>query len=129
MLLVQSCVTVGVTSNPITKARSLLGLENLEQELGGRLLLELKARADRGAGVDDDAHAHGQIDLLVKGVHPGRRLLVVEQGKVALLQVGNVVPVLVSHREDEVDLVDAEVNHGGRSHRLALRRLPGCGGV
>ena len=84
------------------------GLENLQQKLGGRLLLELKAGANRGAGVDDDAHAQRQIDLLVEGVDLGRRLLVVEQGKVALLQVGNVVPMLVGDGEDEVDLIDAQ---------------------
>ena len=49
-----------------------LGLENLQQKLGGRLLLKLEARANRGAGVDDDAHAQGQIDLLVERVDLGR---------------------------------------------------------
>ena len=55
-----------------------------------------------------NAHAQRQIDLLVEGVHLGRRLWIVEQRKVALLQVGNVVPMLVRHREDEVDLIHAQ---------------------
>jgi hypothetical protein len=86
------------------------GLEHLEQKLGGRLLLKLEAGADGGAGVDDDAHAQRQIDLLVKRVDLGRRLLVVEQRKVALLQVGNVVAVLVGDGEDEVDFIDADMD-------------------
>ena len=49
----------------------------------------------------------GKIDLLAEGVDPGRRLLVVEQGKIALLQVGNVVAVPVGHRKDEVNFVRA----------------------
>jgi len=36
--------------------------EDIEQKLGGGLLFELKARADRGAGVDDDADTQGQVD-------------------------------------------------------------------
>ena len=39
-----------------------------------------------------------------------RRLLVVEQGKVALVKVGDVVAVLVSDGKDEADLVDADMN-------------------
>src|SRR5580698_2443174 len=42
------------------------GLEDREQELRGRLLLKLKARADGGTGVNDDADAQGKIDLLAK---------------------------------------------------------------
>ena len=40
-------------------------------------------------GVDYEfPRAVRQIDLLVKRVHPGGRLLIVEQCKIALLQVG-----------------------------------------
>ncbi len=88
-------------------------LEDLQQKFGRRLLLELEARADRGAGVDDDSHAQPQIDLLVEGVHFGRSLLVVEQGKVTLLEVGNIVAVLVGNGEDQVDLVDGQPEYGG----------------
>ncbi len=56
-------------------------------------------------------------------------LLVVEQRKVALLQVGNVVPMLVGHREDEVDFIDAQLD-GGRVHIATCvgswRVPPGC---
>ena len=82
----------------------------------------MKAGTNRGAGVDDDPHAQGQIDLLVEGVHLGRRLLVVEQGKVALLQIGIVMPMPVGDGEDEVDLIDAQFDCG----RARIRRLIGC---
>ena len=57
------------------------------------------------------------------------RLLVVEQRKVALLQVGDVVAVLVSDREDEVDFVDAEMKDSGCliGRSLSARSLRGCG--
>jgi len=74
-----------------------------------------KARVNRGTGVNDNADAQGQIDLLVEGVHMFRRLPVVEQGKVALLQISNVVAVLVSDGEDEVDFVDRGFE-GGDAH-------------
>ena len=106
------------------KGAVALGFQYLEQKLSCRLLLELKTGADGGAGVDDDAYAQGQIDLLVERGDLRGRLLVVEQREVALLQIGDVVAVLVSHREDQVDLVDAELE--GRAVILALSRLRGC---
>ena len=72
------------------------------------MLLELKAGTNRRTSIYDDAYAQGQIDLLVEGVYPRRRLLVVEQGKVALLQIGIIVPMPVGNGKDEADLVDAE---------------------
>ncbi len=49
-------------------AVALRALSIVKQKLGRRLLLKLEARADGGAGVDDDAHAQRQIDLLVERV-------------------------------------------------------------
>ncbi len=123
--LVQSAVTVGVTSNPITKARSLLAFRIWSRNSDGRLLLKLKAGMNRGAGVDDNANAQGQIDLLVEGVDPFRRFLVVEQCEIVQLQVGNVMAVLVSHREDEIDLIHGRLQRGHahiRSRRIWLSR-------
>jgi len=91
------------------------------------LLLELKARADGGAGVDDDADAQRQIDLLVKRVDVRGRLLVVKQGKVALLQVGNVMPMLVSDGEDEVTSLTPRWTMVGVSTFCAsVAGAPGC---
>jgi len=56
----------------------------------------------------------------VEAVHLLRSALIVEQREVALLQVGNVVAVLVSDGEDEIDFVDAEVNDSGRLIGLRL---------
>ena len=96
-----------------------LRLEHIEQELGGRLLLELEAGADGGAGINNDAHAQRQVDLLVKRVDALRRLLVIEKGKVVLTQVGDVVPMLVSDGEDEADFIDADMD--GRRARIGGR--------
>ena len=123
---VQSCVDGGRDVEAHHEGAVLAGLENLQQKLGGRLLLKLKAGANGGAGVNDDADAQRQIDLLVKGIDSRRRLLVVEQGKVAQLEIGDVMAVLVSHREDEVDLVDAQADGGRRSGRTGRER-PGAG--
>ena len=97
------------------------GFENLQQELGGGLLFELKAGTDGGAGVDHNANAQRQIDLLAEVVDACWRFLVVEQGEVALLQVGNVVAMLVSDGEDEVHFIDTEMNDW-----RGLIRLIGC---
>ena len=101
----------------------VLCFEHLKQKLSGRLLLELEAGADGGAGVNHDADAQRKIDLLVKGVDLFRRLLVVEQGEVVLGQVGDVVSVLVGDREDEVDFVDADM----KGRRAGVRIRPGPG--
>ena len=53
------------------------------------------------------------------------RLLVVEQREVALLEIGNVVAVLVSDGEDQVDFVDAE-SEGRADVLVLLRRAAGC---
>ena len=51
-------------------------VEDLEEELDGRVLLELKALADGAAGVEHDADTEGEIGLLVEldDGFPGGRL-------------------------------------------------------
>ena len=119
------------------KGAIALGLEDLQQKLDGGLLLELKAGTNRGAGIDDDAYTQRQIDLLAERGDLFRRLLVVEQRKVALLQIWNVVAVLVGHGEDEIDFVDADAagwaryqqasSAAGRGLLAGSRRLGGMG--
>src|SRR5277367_6829475 len=82
------------------------GLDDLKKKLDSRLLLELEARPDGGAGVDHDADAQGQIRLPGKAVDAFRGLLVIEEREVALLEVRDEVPVAVGNRKDEIDFVD-----------------------
>src|SRR5271166_127397 len=83
-----------------------LWLHDLEKELNRCLLLELEARADGGACVDDNANTQGQVGLLGKAVDALRSLLIVKQGKVALLEVADEVAVMVGDAEDQIDFVD-----------------------
>src|SRR6185312_16287114 len=74
------------------------------------LLLELKTSPDRSAGVDQNSHAERQVRLLGKAVNALRSPLVVEQRKIALVQILNEAPVLVRHGKDQVNLVDLLLN-------------------
>ena len=55
-------------------------------------------------------------------------LLVVEQGKIVQLEIGDVVAVLVGDGEDEVDFVDAQPDGGRcrRPHRCSPARPVAC---
>ena len=65
----------------------------------------------------------GRLICWWKDVHPGRSSAVVEQRKVALPQVGNILPVPVGDREDEVDLIDGQHDRG----RAIVHLLIGLG--
>ena len=59
-------VDVGSDVEAHHKGAIASGLENLKEELDCRLLFELEAGTDGGAGVDDDADTKRQIDLLAE---------------------------------------------------------------
>ena len=83
---------------------AVVGVQHLEQEVGGSLLLKLEALADGAGGVHHDADAQRQVGLLLEAADGLRRAAVVQQAEVLLLQAGDEVAVLVGDREDQVDL-------------------------
>ena len=80
----------------------------LVQKLDCRFLLELEAVAHRTAGIDQQAHLQRQIRLGVEAANLRHRLVVVHDAKVALLQIGHALAVLVGHSEDDVHFVGAD---------------------
>ena len=96
------------------------GFDDLGEEVLGGVLLKFETGADGAGRIEHDADAEGEIGLLGEGDDRGGRTAVVEQAKVALLQVGDVVAVLVGDREDEIDEVGANFE--------GLEGLAGLGG-
>jgi hypothetical protein len=84
------------------KARSVRGL-----------LLEFEARADGGAGVDDQTYAQRLIGPLGKAVDLRRCALIVEKREILLLQVIDEAPVTIGDREREVDFVHVGLQRVG----------------
>ena len=86
------------------------------------MLLELKAGTNRCAGVNHNADAQRQIDLLAEVIDFRRRLLVVKQGKVTLLQIlksrsdrafvmgFDVTPTVTQDWTDDIDKLESGVN-------------------
>ena len=64
-----------------------LGPDYLLQKLDRGALLKLEALADRSAGIDHDADPQGQIGLLGEIENLRGSLLIIQQGKVSLLQI------------------------------------------
>ena len=74
--------------------------DDLLQELDGRALLKLEALPDRGTGIDHDSHPQGQVGLLGEIENLGGGFLIVQQGKISLLQILDEPAMLVGNGED-----------------------------
>ena len=77
----------------------------LVQKLDGRFLFELEAVAHGVAGVDEQADLQRQIGFGVEAANFLRRLVVVDDTEIALLEIGDAAAVLVGHGEHDVDFV------------------------
>jgi hypothetical protein len=84
----------------------------LIEEFDGRLLFELEAIAHRIAGIDQQAHAQGQVCFAVKAANFFDRLAIVHYLKVALLEVGNPPSVLIGYRKDNIYFVGTDNKAG-----------------
>ena len=91
--------------NVKTDDKGLVGFlpEGLLQKRDGRVLLEREAIVHRLAGIDQQADLQGKIRFALKAEDLLRRLVVVKNLEIVLLQVLDVVVVLVGDGEDQVD--------------------------
>jgi len=120
---------------------AVVAMEDLKEELDGRVLFELEALTDGARGVEHDADAQGEICLLGEAEDSGGGATVVEETEVFALETGDELAVLVGDGEDEIYFVDLDVKgldglflilrRGGALLRLACRLgrcLSGGGG-
>src|SRR5271167_3223410 len=77
----------------------------LFQKLDSRFLLEFKSTSHRFAGVDQQADLQRQIRLTAEAEDLFGRLLIVENLEIVFRQVLDVVALLISDGEDQVDFV------------------------
>ena len=93
------------------------------QKFDGCFLLELEAVAHRVARVDQQSNLQRQIGFTAEAAQFGR-LLVVDDLEVVFLQILDVAPVPVGHREDDANFVDRfrECSEWSRRNRT-LRNL------
>ncbi len=103
------CVVLGELGDRVeADDEGLVGLRphHLVQKFDGRLLLKAEALADGIAGIDQQAYAQRQSGLALKCLNVDRRLALVEQPNVLLLQVLDESAMFVRGGEDQIDQVD-----------------------
>src|SRR5580700_4883417 len=88
------------------------------------ILLEIKTAVDRTAHVDEQAHVQRQIGFATKIQNGLRRLMIVKDRKIALIQISNKLAMLVGGDEQHVHFIDTFVNG---EHRASLRIIGGRG--
>ena len=84
------------------KGLIVLRPNRLAQKIDGRFLLELEAIAHRLAGIDQEADLQGKVSLTVETEYLLRRLTIVQNLEIVLLQALYVVAVLVGDGENQV---------------------------
>jgi len=84
---------------------AVAAMQYLTQELDGRILLELEARANGAGGVQHDAYAEREIGLLCEVEYCDRRTAVVEQAEVLAFEAGDEAALFIGDGKDEVYFV------------------------
>src|SRR5258708_4844381 len=84
------------------KGLIVLRPNRLAQKLDGRFLLELKAIPHRLAGIDQESDLHGKISLAVETEYLLRRLAIIQNLEIVLLQAFDVSAVLIGDGEKQV---------------------------
>src|ERR1700733_13852079 len=87
-------------------------------------LLEIKTAVDRTAHVDEQSHVQRQIGFATKIQNGLRRLMIIKNRKIALIQISNKLAMLVCGDEQHVHFIDTFVNG---EHRASLRIIGGRG--
>src|SRR5580658_2320307 len=75
------------------------------QKADGCILFEIKTAVDRSADVDQQAEVQRQIGFAVEVENGLRRLMIVENREIGLIQVANKFAMLVGRDEQYVDFV------------------------
>ena len=89
-------------------------MHRLVQELDGRLLLELETVADGIAGIDEQSDLQGQIGFGVEATQFCRRLVIVHDAEIGLLEIGDTLAMLVGDGEHDVHFVGRSLDRGDR---------------
>ena len=108
------------------KALSKPGANRVLKEADGRILLELKTAVDRSADIDEQAHVQGQIGFVAEIQNGLRRLVIVENREIGLVEVANKLAMLIGGDEKNVDLVHSFVD-GEQSALGIVVRSSGVG--
>src|ERR1700674_3869187 len=90
------------------------------EEADGRVLLELKTAVDRTAYVDEQAEVQGQIGFSAKVKNGLRRLVIVENREIVLIEIANKFAMLVSGDEEDIHFIDAFVNGEHRARLIII---------
>jgi hypothetical protein len=98
------------------------GTDRVLQEADGGILLELKTAVNRSAHVDEQAQVKRKIGFATKVYDRLRRLVIVENREIVLIQVADKFSMLVGSDEKHVDFVDAFADG---EHRARLRIVRG----
>ena len=102
-----------------------LWTHHLVQKFHRCVLFKAEAVANRVARINQQSHPQRQSGLALKRLNPRRRLALVEQPYIVLLQILDEVAVLVGRGEDQIDQIDfhsnAELARLVRLLRLRLR--------
>ena len=100
-------------------------MNRLVQEFDRGFLFELKAVADGIAGINEQTYFERQVGFRVEASNLLRRFVVINNGEIALLQVGNTAAVLVGHGEYNVHFVGGNANgeDGVISRCVGISRL------
>ena len=104
-LSVKSCVSWLWLLKPTTKALSKSGAHRVLQETGGGILFEIKAAVHRSAHVDQQAEVQWQIGFAAEIQMDLRRLVIVKNAEIVLIQVAHKLAVLVGGNKQHVDFI------------------------
>ena len=80
-----------------------IGPQGVLQETDRGFLLEIKAAVHRTAGIHQQAQLEGQIGLAAEVYDGLRRLVIVQDGEIALVQVAHELAAMVSGDEQHID--------------------------
>ena len=100
-------------------------MNRLVQKFDRGFLFELEAVADGIAGIDQQSDLQRQVGFRVEAANLLRRLVVIDNGEIALLQIGDAAAVLVGHGEYDVHFVGGNANgeDGVISRCVGISRL------
>lgn len=80
-------------------------MDRLVQKLDRRFLLEPETVTHGVAGVDEKSNLEWQVRFSVEAANFLRRLIVVGDAEIILLEIGDAMAMLISDGEDDIDLV------------------------
>ena len=94
------------------------GAHRVLQKTGGRVLLKIEPAVHRSADIDQQAQVQGQIGFAAEVQDRLRRLVIVKNGEIVLVQIADELAVLVGRDEQHVDFIHPRVQGDHRVLRI-----------